>query len=85
MGLEPTTFCMAIVCEFRINACQSGFRTNPITGDYARFGRCWSLNGPPSDLGLDIQLRVAGVLAAADSREPTTFSWQTNAPRRSSV
>jgi hypothetical protein len=21
MGLEPTTFCMAIVCDFRINAC----------------------------------------------------------------
>src|SRR3954471_6965773 len=21
MGLEPTTFCMAIVCDFRVNAC----------------------------------------------------------------
>jgi hypothetical protein len=25
MGLEPTTFCMAIVCEFRINACVCSF------------------------------------------------------------
>jgi hypothetical protein len=47
MGLEPTTFCMAIVCEFRINACFCGFRLNPITGDYRGFAGYWSPNGPP--------------------------------------
>jgi hypothetical protein len=42
MGLEPTTFCMAIVCDFRINASLRGFRLNPITGDYRGFGGYWS-------------------------------------------
>ena len=46
MGLEPTTFCMAIVCDFRINASLRGFRLNPITGDYRGFGVYWSPNGP---------------------------------------
>src|SRR4051812_10446874 len=32
MGLEPTTFCMAIVCTIRMNAWFSGFRLNPIPG-----------------------------------------------------
>jgi hypothetical protein len=49
MGLEPTTFCMAIVSAIRINACFCGFRLNPITGDYRGFGRYWSPNGPPDD------------------------------------
>src|SRR3954451_652148 len=48
MGLEPTTFCMAIVCTIRINAWFCGVRVNPIPGDYRRFSRYWSLNGPPS-------------------------------------
>jgi hypothetical protein len=47
MGLEPTTFFMAIVWEIRINAWFCGFRVNPITGDYRRFARYWSPNGPP--------------------------------------
>jgi len=42
MGLEPTTFCMEIVCEFRIKARLSGFRLNAITGDYRQFGHFWS-------------------------------------------
>src|SRR3954451_7242228 len=46
MGLEPTTFCMAIVCDFRIIAWFCGFRLNPITGDYRGFARYWSPNGP---------------------------------------
>jgi hypothetical protein len=33
MGLEPTTFCMAIVSTDRIDAWFCGFRLNPITGD----------------------------------------------------
>jgi hypothetical protein len=49
MGLEPTTFCMAIVCVFRINAYFCGFRLNPITVDYRGFSRYWSPNGPPGD------------------------------------
>jgi hypothetical protein len=48
MGLEPTTFCMAIVWTIRMNAWFCGFRLNPITGDYRRFRRYWSPNGPPS-------------------------------------
>jgi hypothetical protein len=47
MGLEPTTFCMAIVWAIRINAWFCGFRVNPITGDYRGFGVVWSPNGPP--------------------------------------
>src|SRR4051794_28021763 len=47
MGLEPTTFCMAIVCTIRISACLRGSRVNPITGDYRGFGVYWSPNGPP--------------------------------------
>jgi hypothetical protein len=39
MGLEPTTFCMAIVLPKRINAWFCGFRLNRITGDYLGFGR----------------------------------------------
>jgi hypothetical protein len=65
MGLEPTTFCMAIVCEFRINACFCGFPLNPITGDYRGFARYWSPNGPPGDaqsvhLDRELALRVLG-------------------------
>jgi hypothetical protein len=48
MGLEPTTFCMAIVLTIRLNASFCGFRLNPITGDYRRFARYWSPNGPPA-------------------------------------
>jgi len=44
-GLEPSTFCMAIVCDFRINAWFCGFRLNRITGDYRGFGVLWSPNG----------------------------------------
>src|SRR3954454_3588383 len=42
MGLEPTTFCVAIVWAIRINAWFCGFRLNPITGDYRGFARYWS-------------------------------------------
>jgi hypothetical protein len=45
MGLEPTTFCMAIVLTFRVHAWFCGSRVNPITGDYRGFGVYWSPNG----------------------------------------
>ena len=48
MGLEPTTFCMAIVWAIRINAWLCGSWLNPITADYRRFARYWSPNGPPA-------------------------------------
>jgi hypothetical protein len=38
MGLEPTTFCMAIVGDFRINAWFCGFHLNRITGDSGVIG-----------------------------------------------
>jgi SAM-dependent methyltransferase len=37
MGLEPTTFCMAIVLTTRISACFCDFRLNQIAGDYRGF------------------------------------------------
>jgi hypothetical protein len=59
MGLEPTTFCMAIVCDFRINGWFCGFRVNPITWDYRGFRVYWSPNGPPE--GWRVLVRSAGV------------------------
>ena len=43
MGLEPTTFCMAIVSATRMNACFCGLRLNRIAEDCRRFARF----GPP--------------------------------------
>jgi hypothetical protein len=33
MGLEPTTFCMAIVCGSRLYGWKAALRVNPIAGD----------------------------------------------------
>jgi hypothetical protein len=91
MGLEPTTFCMAIVCEFRINACFCGLRLNPITGDYRRFGVYWSPNGPPGvvaitagsnalvGFGRDAAVEGVGTAQAATRRwavERAVAAWQ---------
>ena len=64
MGLEPSTFCMAIVSTNRVTARFCGFRLNPITGDYRGFGGYWSPSGPPGFHGrpsAGLERTVAGV------------------------
>ena len=54
MGLEPTTFCMAIVSTLRITARFCAFGPNRITGDYRGFSFAWSPIGPKTDAVLAI-------------------------------
>ena len=71
MGLEPTTFCMAIVYGSRLFAGEAALRLSPITGNYRRFAVVWSPNGPP---GLALRDRLP--LAVGSCGEPTRFCVQ---------
>ena len=46
MGLEPTTFCMAIVCDGALSSEKVAVHLNPITVDQRGFSVVWSPSVP---------------------------------------